>query len=161
MNVPNAISEKRIQALIAKGLDAKIAAIDLEMIKMKMAQPDEMGWTEEQLDSAELEYKRYLHLCLKEGRGIVPNMIMDETWHYHILDTRAYSEDCTQVFGHILHHFPYFGLRGDEDAANLKAAFERTKELYEAHFGEPMAREDHQDCWHDCENRCWHACSDN
>ena len=161
LTVPSGISATRIQDLIAKGLDPKIATIDMEMIKMKMAQTDEMAWNPAQLESAELEYKRYLHLCLKEGKGIVPNQIMDETWHYHILDTRAYSKDTEEVFGFYLHHFPYFGLRGDEDAANLKAAFERTKELYAQHFNEPMAREDHQDCWHDCENRCWHACADN
>jgi hypothetical protein len=158
--VPDGIPANKINYFISKGIDPSIAGLDLEMVKMKIAKEDELNWTPEQVESAELEYKRYLHLCLKEGKGIVPNKIMDEFWHYHILDTRAYSKDTERVFGHYLHHFPYFGIRGEEDAANLKSAFERTKGLYEAHFAEPMAREEHQDCWHDCENRCWHACSE-
>jgi hypothetical protein len=88
------------------------------------------------------------------------NKIMDTMWHYHILDTKAYHKDCGTVFGHYFHHFPYFGLRGEEDARNLKSAFEQTKQFYAATFGEPI---DHScaggDCWHDCENRCWHECS--
>lgn len=100
---------------------------------------------------------------------MVPNKIMDIFWHYHILDTRAYHKDCEAVFGHYLHHFPYFGMRGEQDAQNLKNAFYKTKELYLETFGENMLREslnifdddddDESDCWHDCENRCWHACS--
>ncbi len=85
---------------------------------------------------------------------------MDTMWHYHILDTRAYVRDSERVFGGYFHHYPYFGLRGDEDARRLKATFETTKELYEREFGEPMARNRESDCWHDCEDRCWHACAD-
>jgi hypothetical protein len=81
-------------------------------------------------------------------------------WHYHILDTRAYHGDCQRVFGGYFHHFPYFGLRGDDDARRLQAAFAKTKALYEETFGEPLARNREADCWHDCQDRCWHACSD-
>jgi hypothetical protein len=168
---PDPISVERISYLIhQKGIDPAIAALDLEMVKMKLQEPDEgEGWTAEQCDMAEIEYKRYLHLCKKYGKGMVPNKIMDIFWHYHILDTRAYHKDCEAVFGHYLHHFPYFGMRGEQDAQNLKNAFYKTKELYLETFGENMLREslnifdddddDESDCWHDCENRCWHACS--
>jgi hypothetical protein len=60
-----------------------------------------------------------------------------------------------------LRHHPYSGRRGEEDAQNLKAAFEKTKEFYQAEFGESMTRTSAGDCWHDCEQRCWHACSGN
>jgi hypothetical protein len=80
-------------------------------------------------------------------------------WHFHILDTRAYHQDCESVFGHYLHHFPYFGMRGEEDAQNLKKSFDNTQVLYFQTFSESMTRAEGADCWHDCENRCWHACS--
>jgi hypothetical protein len=46
--------------------------------------------------------------------------IVDEIWHQHILDTHAYHRDCDAIFGSYLHHFPYFGMRGDADAQALR-----------------------------------------
>ena len=163
LGLPDAIGAGRIQFLMSKGIDCDIAEIDMEMVKLKLADPDEgAGWTAEQCEDAELEYKRFLTLCKKfpfPKHSIVPNKIMDTTWHYHILDTRAYCSDSEKVFGGYFHHFPYFGMRGQEDAANLKAAFNATKRLYRMTFGEGMDRGKARNCWHDCENRCWHACS--
>ena len=156
------ISAERISWLInEKGINPEIAAIDLEMIKMKMSLPDEgEGWSKEQCDDAEVEYKRFLHLNKKFLKSaIVPTDVIDTMWHYHILDTRAYHRDSENVFGGYFHHFPYFGLRGDSDKQNLISSFERTKELYESEFGEKMLRNQHRDCWHDCQGRCWHACA--
>lgn len=157
----DAISVERISYLInEKGISPEIAALDLEMVKMKLREPEEgKNWSAEQCQNAEVEYKRYLHLCQKYGKGIVPNKIMDTMWHFHILDTRAYHQDCEQVFGHYLHHFPYFGMRGEEDAQNLKKSFENTQMLYFQSFNESMIRAEGADCWHDCESRCWHACA--
>src|SRR5439155_1429263 len=39
-----------------------------------------------------------------------------------------------------LHHFPYFGMRGEEDAANLAEAGNTTNRLYEKEFGEGVSR---------------------
>lgn len=157
---PEQITDERVVFLAKfKGIDKKIAAIDLEMVKMKLKDEDEgLGWSNEQCESAEIEYKRYLNLCKKCGKGIVPNQIMDFMWHYHILDTKAYHKDCNNIFGGYLHHYPYFGMRGKKDAKNLKDSFYNTKSLYKEFYGEEMARDEHNDCWHDCENRCWHAC---
>lgn len=165
LELPAPISPERISLLESKGIEPKIARLDLEMVKMKLREPKEnIGWTEQQVEDAEIEYKRYLTLCLRYPYpkfSIVPNKIMDTMWHYHILDTRAYHKDCDAVFGHYFHHFPYFGLRGEEDARNLRKSFENTKGFYEALFGEPIDHAAAGDCWHDCENRCWHACSGN
>lgn len=162
--IPESISTERIFFLVDKKIDHDIASTDLEMVKMKLCEPKEgIGWTNEQVEDAEIEYKRYLTLCRKypyPQHSIVPNKIMDTMWHYHILDTKAYHKDSERIFGHYFHHFPYFGLRGEEDAKNLKSSFEKTKELYEKTFGEPLARNRESDCWHDCEDRCWHACND-
>ncbi|EAY29877.1 glycine-rich domain-containing protein [Microscilla marina] len=84
---------------------------------------------------------------------------MDQMWHYHILDTLAYHQDCEKVFGGYMHHYPYFGMRGSQDAQNLADVFEKTKDLYLELFDEEMVREDQNKCWHDCQNRCWQACS--
>lgn len=161
LTYPDPISIERIFLLINdKNIDPKVAELDLEMIKMKLRETEEgEGWTFEQCDSAEVEYKRYLHLCLVFGKGIVPNKIMDKFWHYHILDTRAYIKDCDSVFGHYLHHFPYFGMRGEQDKIDLDNSFLKTKELYLQTFNEPISRDEHTDCWHDCQNRCWNECS--
>ncbi|MBK8566456.1 MAG: hypothetical protein IPN76_24760 [Saprospiraceae bacterium] len=159
---PDPIAPERVSILInSKNIEPIIAELDLEMVKMKLRDPDEgQDWTFEQCDSAEIEYKRFLHLNLKFGKAaIVPNKIMDTMWHYHILDTRAYHRDSEKVFGGYFHHFPYFGMRGEQDAQNLENAFHETKKLYEKEFGEPMVRDEHSDCWHDCQGRCWHACS--
>jgi hypothetical protein len=43
------------------------------------------------------------------------------------------------VFGYFLHHFPYFGMRGEQDAADLRAASERMHEIYEREFGEVLS----------------------
>lgn len=159
--LPEPLAAERISHLIHdKGIDPAIAAIDLEMVKTKLMEPEEgLGWTRAQCDANEVEYKRYLHLCKLHGKGMVPTKAMDQFWHYHILDTRAYHEDCQAVFGHYLHHFPYLGMRGEEDERQLEAGFNRTARLYKEAFGEEMAAPDATDCWHDCSGRCWHECS--
>src|SRR4029077_20001089 len=69
------------------------------------------------------------------GETLAPCKPVDNFWHGHILDTHMYAEDCDRVFGRFLHHFPYFGMRGDEDAANLARAAETTQRLYREQFG--------------------------
>ncbi len=154
------ISQQEINYLINdRKIMADVANIDLEMVKMKLQEEDEgLGWSLEQCESAEIEYKRYLHLCKVYGKGIVPNKVMDSMWHFHILDTRAYHKDCEALFGGYMHHYPYFGMRGEGDARDLENSFYKSKVLYLKEFGEEIAREEHSKCWHDCENRCWNAC---
>jgi hypothetical protein len=162
MTKPSPLGLERISWLInEKKIHPEIAALDLEMIKMKLALQDEgEGWTAETCDEAEIEYKRFLHLNKMYFKAaIVPTERIDIMWHYHILDTRAYHKDSEAIFGGYFHHFPYFGLRGEEDKQNLISSFEETKILYEKEFGEKMLRSQHADCWHDCQGRCWHACS--
>lgn len=118
-----------------------IEALDLGPIKFKLMDPEDgEGWTLDRANAVEKEYKRFLTLNRDSEGTIVPSKEIDTFWHYHILDTAKYAEDCDAVFGKFLHHFPYFGLRGDDDAAALEAAFEHTKIMYERRFGEPMLR---------------------
>ena len=116
---------------------AAIATLDLDPIKLKLMNPEEgQGWSREYADRMELAYKRFLTLSMTHPEEtLAPGKDVDRFWHAHILDTLKYAEDCEKVFGYFLHHFPYFGMRGAEDAANLAAAAERTRELYQQEFG--------------------------
>jgi len=117
-----------------------IQGLDLGPVKFKLMDPEEgEGWTREFVERVELEYKRFLALLAKYPQEpIAPGREVDRFWHAHILDTQKYVEDCERVFGHYLHHFPYFGMRGADDAAALATAAERTRELYAAEFAPGM-----------------------
>lgn len=113
--------------------------INVEMIRSKLADPEEgKGWDIATLDVAEAEYRKFLALCLAyPEEAVVPCKIVDDFWHQHILDTRAYRDDCDRIFGFFYDHFPYFGMRDADDAAALKNAYDRTLELYDLNFGAP------------------------
>ncbi|HUG78100.1 MAG TPA: glycine-rich domain-containing protein-like [Burkholderiales bacterium] len=119
---------------------AAIQALDLGPIKLKLMDPEEgQGWSREYVERMELAYKRYLTLMVKyPEQTIAPTKDVDKFWHGHILDTMKYAEDCQSVFGYFLHHFPYFGMRGEQDAANLRAASANMHALYVREFGEPL-----------------------
>lgn len=116
-----------------------IQNLDLEPLIVKAMDKDEgYGWTLEQAQHISEEYKKYLLLCLENpDMAVVPSGMVDDFWHLHILDTRKYQEDCQNIFGYFLHHFPYFGMRGEEDADNLNQAWDETCRLYEKRFGNP------------------------
>src|SRR6267143_1715158 len=121
---------------------AAIQALDLDPIKFKLMDHEEgQGWSREYVDQMAIEYKRFLTLSVKyPEETIAPSKDVDKFWHGHILDTMKYAEDCQNVFGYFLHHFPYFGMRGEEDAANLAEAGKTTNRLYEREFGEGVPR---------------------
>jgi hypothetical protein len=69
------------------------------------------------------------------NRSLVPSQDIDHVWHHHILDTMKYAQDCQMLFGYFVHHFPYFGQRGESDRQNLQMAFKQTQSLFQEHFG--------------------------
>ncbi len=111
--------------------------LDLANIRLKLADSEEgKGYGPDQLDLMEGEYRKFLALHLMyPDADIVPCHLVDEIWHQHILDTIAYREDCDSVFGRFLDHFPYFGMRGEDDAQALYDAYEDTLIKYELAFG--------------------------
>jgi hypothetical protein len=119
-----------------------IAALDLEPIKVKLMHEESgEGWTLEHANAVEFEYRRFLFLMNEyPHEQTAPLVDVDTFWHYHILDTMKYHADCDAVFGHYLHHFPYIGLRGEDDAAAHLRVGQRMKELYEDTFGEDYVR---------------------
>lgn len=123
----------------AETLDRLADVLDLSNVRINFADPEE-GKAHEgpQLDLMEAEYRKFLALHLAHpDTDIVPCKLVDEIWHQHILDTRAYHEDCEVIFGGYLHHFPYFGMRSDDDARALADAYADTIARYRAAFGEP------------------------
>lgn len=118
-----------------------IKSLDLDPIKIKLMDKKEgLGWTLDEASEAERWYRRFLFLNFKyPERSIVPTSAVDKFWHFHILDTKKYAEDCERIFGYFLHHFPYFGMRGEEDAENLKRCFAETREIFEREFGEVLS----------------------
>jgi hypothetical protein len=119
-----------------------IADLDLEPIKVKLMHEESgEGWSLEKADAVEFEYRRFLYLMKTfPNEQTAPLMDVDTFWHYHILDTMKYAVDCDKVFGYFLHHFPYIGLRGEDDEAAHRRVGDRMKELYEETFGEPYVR---------------------
>lgn len=150
--------EKENEEGFLKAIEA-IQNLNFEMQKMKMKESAEgEGYSQEKVILAEKEYKRFLTLLeLYPEKPIVPNKLMDTFWHYHILDTKKYLEDCEKVFGGFLHHFPYFGLRGEEDAIDLENAFQETLRLYQLVFNESMLKPQMSDAAH-CKRACVSYC---
>lgn len=123
--------------MFSESLDSAIATLDLDPIKVKLTHPESgAGWTREYADVVELEYRRFLFLMKKfPNEETAPSADVDTFWHYHILDTMKYAAECERVFGYFLHHFPYLGMRGEEDFVALAVAGNRMQELYEQTFG--------------------------
>jgi len=127
------------QAPATESLALLEAELDLSMVRFKLANPEEgEAWSQETMDLAEGEYRKFLALCIAyPDEAVVPCRLVDQFWHQHILDTRAYRDDCQRLFGFFYDHYPYFGLNGPDDAANLESAYATTLNLYELNFGEP------------------------
>ena len=116
---------------------AQVDTINLEGVAMRLAleAPEGQAWSKNQIKVGLHWYRRFLKLCAKYPElPLVPNGPIDEVWHTHVLDTRAYDVACQAIFGEFLHHYPYFGLR--DDARERDLAFDATNELYRREFGE-------------------------
>lgn len=112
----------------------KVARVDFSMLKRKLEL--ERGWTAEFSNEVEDLYRKFLALNIRyPGKKICPSGPIDDFWHAHILDTRAYEQDCERLFGQYLHHFPYFGMRGPEDELALAESFRESLDLFVLHFG--------------------------
>lgn len=122
--------------LATNGLEMQVSQLNFQRLKHKYTASSEAEMSAAQWDASELEYRRFLTLkCLYPTVALVPSKQVDAIWHAHILDTRAYRENCLQVFGRFIDHYPYFGIYGQDDYQELKSAFAHTVALYEQHFG--------------------------
>lgn len=130
-NIALSLEDKKYQ------FQQKLEQLDMEPIVYKlMHHEDAPDWNLEEIDKNVELYKKFLLLnFIFPGGAIVPTKAIDTVWHYHILDTSKYMDDCQNLFGYFFHHFPYFGLRGAEDVQALADSFENTKLLFSEHFG--------------------------
>jgi hypothetical protein len=106
------------------GLVQRIQPMNLEPVIFKLVY--EYGWTLEKALKVEAQYKTFLLMTLTLSEAVVPTQDIDTMWHNHILDTRLYAFHCETVFGRFLHHFPYFGVRGEDDAQLMNKSFRDT-----------------------------------
>ena len=122
----------------ANDLFKAVMQLDLQPIKTKLMHVESgEGWSAEKADAVEKEYRRFLCLMkLYPDEDTAPLVDVDTFWHYHILDTMKYAADCEQAFGYFLHHYPYVGMRGEDDEQFRLDSGKRMGELYEATFGE-------------------------
>ena len=115
-----------------------VMQLDLEPIKTKLMHVESgEGWDMEKANAVEKEYRRFLCLMkMYPDEDTAPLVDVDTFWHYHILDTMKYAVDCDRAFGYFVHHYPYVGMRGEDDAQFRIDSGERMHNLYEATFGE-------------------------
>ena len=127
-------------ASVQDAVTTAVLAMDLGPIKYKLMTPEGGGWSLDQVEEVEVWYKRFLMLThLHRGTPIVPAKLVDQMWHTHILDTAKYADDCEKVFGAYVHHFPYFGVRSEQDRSELNSAWDSTKQMLRDEFSEDPA----------------------
>ncbi len=127
---------RKTKTVFQNGIHPKVANLNFDNLKFKLTKPSEAEMTLEKFLLAEQEYRRFLSLKkMYPNIDLVPSKLIDTFWHAHILDTKAYREDCQNVFGYFLDHYPYFGIKDSKDYKKLQSSFERTKKLYEHHYG--------------------------
>ncbi len=114
-------------------LFGKIESLDLEPMIFQLLRIN--GWSMTYARRIEKLYRMflYLHRAYPE-QVIVPTLAIDTLWHHHILDTHRYGRDCWEIFGGFLHHFPYLGVRDEQDATRTAQCREMTTDLFEKVF---------------------------
>ncbi|MCD6056237.1 MAG: hypothetical protein K0R12_1199 [Gammaproteobacteria bacterium] len=97
-------------------------------------------WLRSDVEDIARHYRHFLYLKKKYGHQhkLPPSVELDEFWHAHILDTEKYREDCCNIFGHYLDHYPYFGVDGKSDFDDLRRGFDILQELLQKEFGEQL-----------------------
>ncbi|KAI9011785.1 hypothetical protein DFJ74DRAFT_710693 [Hyaloraphidium curvatum] len=89
----------------ASGLHPAAAAVDLSKVRRRVLK--EKQWTEERVDAAVAEYRRFATLAAA-GVPMPPCLDVDEIWHAHILHTIDYAAFSAALLGpgSFLHHIP-------------------------------------------------------
>lgn len=118
---------------------ALTAAWDFKLAIEKVLEIKNGEWTRDRAEKAVQNYTRYMAVTKAlGGLQMVPNGDIDEIWHMHILDTRAYMADCNALFGEYLHHYPYFGMLGEENRQQWLQVQKVSTNLWVQLFGEPL-----------------------
>lgn len=101
--------------------NAPIARLDLSTIRLRLMHPHAgLGWSDARTRAAESAYREFLMSAkLLPHEAAVPSADVDYFWHFHILDTLKYADDCASVFGYFLHHQPQVAFDDDVAAAQV------------------------------------------
>ena len=76
----------------------EITKLDLSKIKHKLLLDRSLNWDKTKIDTVEREYKRFLSIIkLYPNEIIVPNKLVDEFWHMHILSKKTVVEKVLAV----------------------------------------------------------------
>jgi len=135
------VTSKEFKLHVYKTIEKLEKLLDFSLQKRKMVEI--LGWDPEVINDVEKLYIKFLAL-IKSLRDfnldikIIPNKYIDEFWHAHILDTLKYHEDCKKIFGEYLHHFPYYGMRNEEDLADWLENAQVCQWIWEEVFGEKL-----------------------
>lgn len=135
-----------------------IDKIQFDLIRWKMADSDHCSLSIDEIDLAIEEYKRFLSLKVENPSAkLSPTKLMDEVWHFHILDTKKYRQDCMSLFGEFMDHFPSYGpFESAERTTTLLQSFERMSSLYRDRFGQcPIV--ERGSCSNSCGNSSCHG----
>ena len=64
--------------------------------------------------------------------------VVDEYWHWHVLDTRGWRDFCQRVYGCMMHHVP---LDPDDrlEFARVRDLYVETRALLVEHFGDDVS----------------------
>lgn len=86
-------------------LDRKISELDLGAIGERIVRTH--GWPQARVREAVTRYRQFLQAALTDEPGSeMADEDADTVWHFHILDSMKYHNDCQAIFGRYLHHVP-------------------------------------------------------
>ena len=96
----------------------------------------ENNWPYNFTKQAIIEYKKFMFLAATSDFMVSPSRIIDEVWHLHLTYTKSYNDFCV-ILGKKIEHNP--SDFSDNDVQKYKEAKEKTRVVYEKHFGkEPV-----------------------
>jgi len=137
-------------------INPSLPAISIDLVRAALRAEGSFwsGKTADDLKAIEERYKRFLLLVQHfPNEDLAPTRDIDEAWHLHMLNPRAYAADCARIFGDLLDHDGGFGKDSPEQLEELKAIFEHTSKRWLDMFGHEYTtgREQHR-------VRCIRAC---
>ncbi len=135
------VKTPEFQRKLQENLESISKQIEFSLQKRKMVEI--LGWDSVVVDDIEKDYMKFLALNrtlmdFNENFKIIPNKFIDEFWHTHILDTEKYTKDCQQIFGQYFHHYPYYGMRNEEDRKDWLENAYVCQEIWEILYNEKL-----------------------